>query len=158
MHKSVHLIIWSIFIIYCLISIYLLFFWFRINYDMTYSAYIHEFVNIIPFRTIMNYINMPIQEDFHYYLILLNIGGNILISVPFGFLLPCLFKRMRSFISSITIAIITVVIIELLQLLFMVGSCDVDDLFLNVIGAIIGFGIWKLRYVQKTLKSLNIIN
>jgi len=36
------------------------------------------------------------------------------------------------------------VCIELLQMLLLVGTCDVDDIILNVSGAAIGYGIFKL--------------
>ena len=36
-----------------------------------------------------------------------------------------------------------IVIIELIQLFTLLGSCDIDDLLLNTIGAVIGWLLWR---------------
>ena len=41
--------------------------------------------------------------------------------------------------------------VELLQLATMLGSCDIDDLILNVIGASLGFFLWKHTPLHRLL-------
>ena len=64
--------------------------------------------------------------------------------VPLGFLLPRVFPKLHSLplVLLTTAGIITVV--EILQLLTLVGSCDIDDLILNVAGSGLGYWIHKL--------------
>jgi glycopeptide antibiotics resistance protein len=47
--------------------------------------------------------------------------------------------------------IILLFIIEVVQLVTRRGSFDIDDFILNMVGALIGFGIWKTKVVQKLL-------
>ena len=69
----------------------------------------------------------------------INLGGNIIMFIPLGFLLPKVFRKLSSLprILLITAGIITAV--ELIQLFTLVGSCDIDDLILNVLGAALGY-------------------
>jgi glycopeptide antibiotics resistance protein len=47
---------------------------------------------------------------------------------------------------------ILVLIIEIIQFITFMGSADIDDLILNTIGAIIGYGIIKIKMIRKLLK------
>lgn len=61
-----------------------------------------------------------------------------------GILLPTYFIRARKFWKTVCITIFTIVSIELIQFFSFTGTFDVDDIILNLIGVIIGFGFWKL--------------
>ena len=39
--------------------------------------------------------------------------------------------------------------VELLQMLLLVGTCDVDDLILNLLGAALGDGLFRLMRWEK---------
>lgn len=67
-----------------------------------------------------------------------NLAGNILGFVPFGFLLPVLHDRVRSFWLITSLGMLFSFVIETIQLLCKVGCFDVDDLMLNTIGAATG--------------------
>jgi glycopeptide antibiotics resistance protein len=41
--------------------------------------------------------------------------------------------------------------VELIQLITRRGSFDIDDLILNMFGALVGFIAWKTKLVQKLL-------
>lgn len=45
-----------------------------------------------------------------------------------------------------------IVAVELLQLFTLLGSCDIDDLILNMIGAFLGYGLFRM--VQKRIGLL----
>jgi len=69
--------------------------------------------------------------------------ANVLLNVamfgPLGFLLPLLGKKFRKWYVTIPAGFGTSLAIELFQLAFGRGICDVDDLFCNTLGAVIGY-------------------
>ena len=71
------------------------------------------------------------------YAFLLNVVGNVLIFIPFGFILPNIFK-------TFLITVLFVFIIECIQFALNVGSFDVDDILLNTIGSLIGHIIFLI--------------
>lgn len=67
-----------------------------------------------------------------------NIGGNILLFSPLGFLVPIIVPKIRGARQTATIAFGVSLSLELIQLLTGLGGFDVDDLLLNVLGGMIG--------------------
>ena len=69
--------------------------------------------------------------------------GNILVFVPMGILLPLVWYRHRSATATIGAALAGSVTIEVIQYLQqsmgMQRSVDVDDVILNVVGALLGY-------------------
>jgi len=105
----------------------------------------------VPFRTIKKFLNphpstSPTARFF-------NLVGNILLFLPFGCLLPVVSKRMRSFGAVVLAALLLSLFFELFQLFTHTGECDVDDLILNTLGAIIGYGIYALLRRQQAYKA-----
>lgn len=99
--------------------------------------------NFYPFRTIFTYIigyNSNNKIPF-----IINIIGNIVVLMPFGFLLPLAFKKQLNRLDKLLFATVTgILVIEMLQLVFKVGVFDVDDIILNSMGVVIGFVILKV--------------
>jgi glycopeptide antibiotics resistance protein len=101
-----------------------------------YKAY-----NFIPFKQISQYI-----LNFHRYnfdIWFLNLFGNIIFFMPFGFLLPLVYNKGKTIGNSIILATLFSSSIEILQYILELGIFDIDDIILNVIGSIIGFIIYK---------------
>lgn len=73
-----------------------------------------------------------------------------------GFLVPILFNYCKKFKNTFFIAMLVSVSIELIQLLFNLGSCDIDDLILNVLGSMLGFAFYKI--LRGKIKSENQIS
>ena len=73
-----------------------------------------------------------------------NLIGNIIGFVPFGFMLPLLSKRLLSLKIIVVATFCISFSFEIIQLVFMLGSFDVDDLILNTVGGILGYLIIKL--------------
>lgn len=69
----------------------------------------------------------------------LNVLLNIAMFCPFGFLLPIAWRKFRSWYVTIPAGFCFSLAIEILQLIFATGVFDVDDLFCNTLGAVIGF-------------------
>ncbi len=68
-----------------------------------------------------------------------NLVGNIVVFIPFGFLLPYVIRWGRNFFVMLLHAFIFVVGIEVFQLFSAFGAFDVDDILLNCFGAVIGY-------------------
>lgn len=71
-----------------------------------------------------------------------NLAGNIVVFIPFGFLLPYVIRWGRNFFVMIFHAFIFVVGIEVFQLFSAFGAFDVDDILLNCFGAVIGYLVY----------------
>lgn len=92
--------------------------------------------NIRPFATISGYMldqRLLTREG------LVNIAGNIAVFIPFGWLMPLVIKKKRSFVFFLT----GLLVLETAQLLTKRGSFDVDDFILNAIGYGIGTIVWR---------------
>ncbi len=99
--------------------------------------------NFIPFHTIIQLLSNQSMS-----IALKQIFGNIIMFMPFGFLVPFFSKTKKfavAFIGSLSFSIL----IEFLQFLLgiiVVGSqyrsVDIDDVILNTIGGLIGFCIF----------------
>jgi glycopeptide antibiotics resistance protein len=68
-----------------------------------------------------------------------NLAGNIVVFIPFGFLLPMVLKRGRNFFVMLLNAFLFVTGIEVFQLFSAFGAFDVDDILLNCLGAVTGY-------------------
>lgn len=81
-----------------------------------------------------------------------NVIGNMVLFVPFGFFVSY-FLKLEKIYSITFFTVITSVTIEVTQLL--IGRVfDIDDLLLNLIGGIIGFGIYRLIHnIKDSLPS-----
>lgn len=111
----------------------------------------HRSLNLVPFRTINQYLYI------HYYgFAMINLVGNIAAFVPMGFLLPLITKKKVGIGKTFLFAGGISLMIEITQYTFGVGIADIDDLILNLGGAFLGYGFYKLCsnvikkfYVQK---------
>lgn len=74
---------------------------------------------------------------------LINIWGNILLFIPYGFFLPLLWKRYRHPLQLSLMCLLLPLSIETCQL-FIRRMTDVDDLLLNFAGGMIGGGVFAL--------------
>lgn len=107
------------------------------NYTLDWNSYLTYSVNLIPFKTITEYLfNPPNAET-----ALTNLAGNIIAFIPFGFLAPVVFKRVNNFKTMFVISAAVSALIEIIQMLLKVGSTDIDDTILNTLGGLIGFSL-----------------
>lgn len=70
-----------------------------------------------------------------------NIILNILMFVPLGILLPLIFKNCRKYWVTYLVGLFFTLIIEVIQLISGRGIFEIDDIFNNTLGCIIGYGI-----------------
>jgi glycopeptide antibiotics resistance protein len=110
------------------------------NYDWSMIRANWRRANMIPFKTILLFINSKLSmRD-----IMGNLLGNILGFIPLGILVPMLFPFVATFRKLLLAAFGISMMFELLQLIFVLVSFDVDDLLLNTIGAALGYYIYSL--------------
>ena len=144
--------------IYGLIMIYLLFIRGRHAVEgMPYWEQVLNNYNLTPFHTMGNYWHILTNKA--YYLekwgaesiyryqarhAFINLAGNVVMFVPLGALLPAANGKLRKFFRTFFACAGLIVAVEVLQLFTLRGSCDVDDLILNMIGVVLGYILWKL--------------
>ncbi len=105
--------------------------------------------NLAPFQTILLYANGYQHYNFDTWFF--NLFGNVLLFVPLGFLLPILFAKARRFWMAIIWTMLASLTIELTQLGTRLGSFDVDDVILNVLGGSIGYAVWIMAAFGRRL-------
>ena len=99
-----------------------------------------DMISLIPFSTVGS------TAQSHAYVV-----ENIIMFIPFGFLLPQLWAHMRNLGLGLLSAFITSMVIEVTQVVTKMGYGQIDDVITNVIGAAIGFGIlWTVQKIKIT--------
>ena len=71
---------------------------------------------------------------------------NVIMFIPFGILVPFIWEGMRRFYRCIPVAFACTVSIETMQLLTQRGYCQLDDVVMNTLGAIIGYFIFLILH------------
>ena len=107
--------------------------------------------NFTLFKTIRMYI------DYSYMLNSFeNLVGNIVVFIPFGFLIPYVLKKGKNFFVMLFNAFLFVLGIEVFQLFSAFGAFDVDDILLNCFGAVLGYmGCCAWETMKKWYKKKN---
>ena len=110
--------------------------------------------NIVPFATIKLFINGYSSGLVSFKSYFMNIFGNLCAFMPYAIFLPLMFKKMNKYKNFLITMIFIVCVIEILQFLTMSGSCDIDDLILNVLGASLVYLIYKIKFVNKLVRRI----
>jgi glycopeptide antibiotics resistance protein len=97
--------------------------------------------NLHPGRSLHAYLSQPALRD-----AVKQIGGNLLLGVPFGVLLPMLAPQTRGVLRVVLLTAAVMLLVELVQGAFITGRAfDVDDVILNTTGALVGYLILGRR-------------
>ena len=92
-----------------------------------------------------DHVNLELFKMFRIYRLLSKqIIGNFIMLLPLGIFLPLLYKKSSNLFLVFLIALLTSTTIEVLQLITRFRSADVDDIFLNTLGACVGFVLFKM--------------
>lgn len=155
--ETVLRIVKYLFIIYCIALVYILFLYgYRTGNQFNlkvFSKEHFEMPNFIPFRTIFSYLERSYNSTINTSIVISNLLGNLVMFVPMGMALSVLFSEKFNKLWKIIVFIIfLVMIIEITQFITFTGSADIDDIILNTIGAMIGYGIIKIKLLRKVLK------
>ena len=79
-----------------------------------------------------------------------NLFGNIVWFVPFGFLLPQVWRKLASWWKTILLGVGVSVLIEGMQFVLWTGVSDLDDVFFNFIGTLIGYVLFSLTVKKRS--------
>ncbi|WP_199819848.1 VanZ family protein [Streptomyces sp. NRRL S-118] len=91
--------------------------------------------NLRPGDSIRDYLAQPAFRD-----TVKQLGGNIVLGVPFGLLLPVVFPRARGLVRVVVLTAVVMVLVELTQGALVTGRAfDIDDVLLNCTGALLGY-------------------
>ncbi|MGC5565898.1 VanZ family protein [Streptomyces sp. FR-108] len=91
--------------------------------------------NIHPGRSLRAYLDQPELRD-----AVKQVGGNIVLGIPFGLLLPLLVPKARGILRVTLLTALAMLLVEVVQGTFITGRAfDIDDVILNTSGALIGY-------------------
>lgn len=81
------------------------------------------------------------------YITLKNLFANLLMFVPFSFLLPVINKKFN-FVITLVLALGLSTLIEFIQYYTNRGSADIDDIVMNLFSAFLGYILFKILEFQ----------
>lgn len=99
-------------------------------------------INFIPFLSIYGILQSSVASGEPMFAVT-NILGNIALFIPLGFLLPLLWKRYRKLWKTLLFGLAVTLSIEIIQL-FLTRGTDLDDVILNILGTLAGYGIFRI--------------
>lgn len=102
--------------------------------------------NVIPFHTIATYL-----DNLGSWFWVRNALGNLVLLLPLGLLGPIAFPALDRWWRIALLALLISTAIELTQLAVPDRSADIDDVIVNVAGALLGFGL--LRAVRRLFQA-----
>lgn len=150
--KMISTISFVLIILYGAVIIYFTLFSDRLGRMNPYETYRY---NLIPFTEIHRFIQYRHQVSMEAFLI--NIIGNVVVFMPWGFLLPIWIPGKIRWYHIILYSFSFTFCIETMQLISHVGVFDVDDLIMNTIGGVAGWIIYKIlntvRLLGRRLRS-----
>ncbi len=141
------IILWVFFIVYLAVLIKVIFFKYPpgVIYDLFKTrneswAFRLTNSNVLPMKTILYYLSGSEST----LISIKNMLGNILAFIPLGFFVLKLFIRTKHLGHILIISLVISISFELIQLLTGIGCFDIDDVILNVLGAVMGYFIGRL--------------
>ncbi|MEU4175736.1 VanZ family protein [Streptomyces sp. NPDC026589] len=97
--------------------------------------------NLRPGRSLRQY-----AEDYTFLAAVKQAGGNLLLGVPFGLLLPFFVPRRLRMIRTTLLTAVAMALVELIQGALVEGRAfDIDDVILNTAGALLGYFVLGRR-------------
>lgn len=85
----------------------------------------------------------------------LQIIMNIAMYIPIGFALPGYFHPLKKLMKTVLLVFVVSATTEMIQGAFQIGQVDIDDVLNNIIGTLIGFGLYHLceKCIAKFVKE-----
>ncbi len=129
----------ALFVIYCAVMLWLLF---------ARSESSIRGVSLVPFATIKEFWTAMLQSygnegmETLFMLSFVNLAGNVVMFIPLGFFLPLLWRGLRRYWLSLPVCAALIVAVEALQFMTGLGSADIDDFILNMLGAVLGYAFF----------------
>lgn len=137
-----------LFLIYVAGLCYFLFF--AENYGRVFGQENYRY-NLVPFKEIERFWTYRRELGVHSFW---NLAGNVLGFVPAGFFIPILWEDKKGFFFTVCVTFQMSLLVEILQLIFRVGSFDVDDLLLNTLGGMLGYILLILAEKRRNYEEI----
>lgn len=149
---------WIFFILYIILLVTLVLFdtMFGRNIDNIFITKIS--FNIIPFKSILEYIFSFVNHTKNSNIIITNLLGNLIAFTPFAFFLPLLINKFDNFKKLFVIILMIVISVETLQLITARGIFDIDDVILNVTGALVMYQILNIYVIKQFIIKIFLLN
>ncbi|WP_449445629.1 VanZ family protein [Ureibacillus acetophenoni] len=77
----------------------------------------------------------------------------MLLFVPLGFIVTLKFNKIDRLYKVLLIGFFSSLVIEVIQITLQLRTFDVDDIILNSLGTILGFGFLKLSSIDRIFKD-----
>ena len=129
------------FVLYMILALYFMFFSETLDRTMVSDEYRY---NLTLFKEINRFWNM--RYTYGWDVTIVNLLGNVVCFMPFGFFLPVLWPKTGKLLSVAFWSFSFSLVVETIQLVYKVGTFDVDDLFLNTLGGIFGYVLMRLLF------------
>jgi glycopeptide antibiotics resistance protein len=100
--------------------------------------------NYVPFKTIL----WQLRGKPSWSSAMINLVGNTVLFMPVGFLVLLVYRKM-SWQSALVLAVAVGVTMEVMEGVLRVGVVDVDDVILNALGVMSGYGVCRVWMRQK---------
>lgn len=97
----------------------------------------YHFLNLRPFSFLSSPYEMGVRRMIKQLIL------NVMMFVPMGFLLPAVFFRLQSFWKTGFVSLLCTASIETIQY-FIGRSSDIDDVLMNLLGGLLGYGLFLL--------------
>ena len=106
-------------------------------------------INWVPFRGMLGMVSTAqrLQDETTTRVVLINLVGNVLVFIPIGYLAAVLWKPQRALMRDLAMGLGISFGIELTQFFLAVRVADVDDLLLNGLGTLLGFGLFHMLHL-----------
>lgn len=148
-HWMKRYILWIFFLIYieCLITVS--FFsgrYYEGNFEVPFSVFVKAATNFIPFHFFVAD-NMSLASILRFGL------ENLLMLLPLGIFIPLLSRKFNKWYFVLSFSLLLSIAIQVLQLFLRLGNCDIDSIWLNCLGAMLGFYGFPIvsRYWRKLI-------
>ncbi|WP_269474721.1 VanZ family protein [Paenibacillus sp. URB8-2] len=134
--------------IFCLLAYSgCLLYWMFLGFGRTVRHDLPMRSNLVPLRTVWYYLSA--DGGLSMAARLVNLLGNVAVFVPVGMLVPLATGRLLSPVRLAVLFIPCIAALEILQMVLRIGSFDVDDILLNLLGVWTGFGLLRLSGITR---------
>ncbi len=125
--------------------------------NMAYLEQVKAFIQPVPFRTFLRYAARLPRSNPLRRTAFVNLAGNLALFFPMGIFLPYFCPGQRKFLRFSITVILMICCVEVIQVLTLLGACDIDDLILNYAGAAAGFLCFRiLDFLRRKIYGRNL--
>lgn len=123
---------------------------------LQYFRNLRLYTNFVPLRTVRLYLRCLKYGYIGTRIPLSNLMGNLLLFAPMAVLLPALFNSTQKFWRYLLLMFAILTAVEALQLVLGCGSCDIDDVILNLGGTVLVYWLCRVPPVARLLCRLRL--